>query len=156
MMRQRGYRAPRAMACMLLLLLLLGWLHGGAAAQEIEFHAPAAPADAQAMNTMRDLAQRILPVYQEKDPERYLGYLSALQLVAGDYAAADATRQSLAKRRQAPNAGPATRGAILYDIYVHARAIEARDRSSFETAFTQTYSIHSSHRLLRDAHLKAP
>ena len=34
---------------------------------------------------MRDLAERMLPVYQEDNPERYLTNLSALQLAAGTY-----------------------------------------------------------------------
>jgi putative CocE/NonD family hydrolase len=146
MMRRRSHVAgtarPRrggAGALALALALLLAALAPDSGAQEIEFHAPASARDDHAMGAMRDLAQRVLPVYQEKHPERYLGYLSALQLVAGDYAAADATRLSLAKRRAAPTAGPAPRAAVLYDIYVHARALEARDRVPFEAIFRQTY-----------------
>jgi len=122
-----------------LFAMLLAALARPALGQEIDFHAPAWWRDAQTAIVMRDLAQRVLPVYQEKNPERYLGYLSALQLVAGDYAAADATRASLARRRNAPDAGLGPRGAALYDIYVHARAIEARDRTGFDAAFTQAY-----------------
>ena len=33
-------------------------------AQELEFHAPASPADANVLSVMRDLAERLLPVYQ--------------------------------------------------------------------------------------------
>ncbi len=141
----RRYRGPglRGLACAA--LLGLGLLHGGARAQEIEFHPPPTARDEHAVASLRDLAQRLLPVYQEKDVERYLGRLSALQLVAGDYAAADATRQTLARRRQGATASPATVGAALLDIYVHARVIEARDHLSFDQAFTQTYRDVVSH-----------
>ena len=70
------------------------------AAQEFEFHPPVYAGDAATAAIMRDLAVRILPVYQENDPERYLENLSALQLTSGDYAAAYATQQSLRERRQ--------------------------------------------------------
>ena len=88
---------------------------------------------------MRDLAVRILPVYQENDAERYLANLSALQLTSGDYAAAYATQQSLRERRQ--NAYPDRLGGeeLVSDIYVRARAIEAQDRVSFAQAFTQSF-----------------
>jgi len=120
-------------------LLVLGSLHGRPGAQELEFHPPPSARDERAMAVMRDLAERVLPVYQESHPERYLGSLSALQLVAGDYAAADATRQSLRARRQGSNAGRTPHAAVLYDIYAHARALEAKERLPFEQAFTQTY-----------------
>jgi putative CocE/NonD family hydrolase len=150
-------RAARAsgtarIAAALAVALVLGFFACRTGAQEIEFNPPASARDEHALAAMRDLAQRVLPVYQEKHPERYLGYLSALQLVAGDYAAADATRLSLAKRRAAPDAGPAPRAAVLYDIYVHARAVEARDRVSFDAAFTQTYRSVVSHLTDQDAY----
>jgi hypothetical protein len=88
---------------------------------------------------MRDLAVRILPVYQEDDTERYLENLSALQLTSGDYAAAYASQQSLRERRQ--NAYPDRLGGqeVVSDIYVRARAIEAQDKVSFAQAFTQSF-----------------
>ena len=58
---------------------------------------------------MRDLAERLLPVYQEADPDRYLANLSVLQMAAGDYAAADESRESLRERRR--RADPAGRSA---------------------------------------------
>ncbi len=69
----------------LYLLLLLVLLPLFAGAQEFDFHPPASPSDPTAPAVMRDLAERMLPVYQENNPERYLAALSALQLVAGNY-----------------------------------------------------------------------
>ena len=75
---------------------------------------------------MRDLAERILPVYEDKDTDRYLTNLAALQLVAGTYPAADDTRRKLRDRRGAQAMpGPVER-ELLYDIYAQARALEAR------------------------------
>jgi len=66
-----------------------------AGAQDLQFQAPASVSDAALPRIMQDLAERLLPVYQEPDQERYLANLSALQMVAGDYVAADATRETL-------------------------------------------------------------
>lgn len=126
-------------AASLALVLVLGLMNCRTGAQEFEFHAPASARDNRAAALMRDLAERVLPIYQENHPERYLANLAALQLVAGDYAAAEATRESLRERRQAAKGARVAGAPILYDIYVRARALEAKERVPFEQAFTQRY-----------------
>jgi hypothetical protein len=120
-------------------LLGLALMQSLAYAQEFEFHPPATAGDAATAAVMRDLAVRVLPVYQENDAERYLANLSALQLTSGDFAAAYATQQSLRERRQ--HNYPDRLGArdMGSDIYVRARAIEAQDRVSFAQGFTQSF-----------------
>ena len=135
--------APRRRGCAAVASLLSLWLLalwcGCVRAQELEFHPPANAADPQTPTLMRDLASRILPVYQESDTDRYLNNLSALQLVAGNYPAAWETRQSLRDRRRNADAHrPATK-AVIYNIYAHAKAAEAADRVPFAQAFTQAY-----------------
>src|ERR1700716_2671142 len=122
--------------CLLMLLAVLAPL---ASAQDFDFGPPAAASDPGTPAVMRDLAERVLPVYQEDDPERYLANLSALQLTSGDFAAAYASQQSLRERRQ--NAYPDRLGdrELVSDIYVRARAIEAQDRVAFAQAFTQSF-----------------
>ena len=61
---------------------------------------------------MRDLAGRVLPVYQESDANQYLNNLSALQLVAGSVDSAWNTRQSLLDRRRPQEAGKPIRPAV--------------------------------------------
>ena len=117
-----------------LLLLPLSW----AAAQEFDFQPPALASDPKAPAVMRDLAERVLPVYQENDTDRYLANLSALQLVAGSYAAATATRQSLRDRRRNESGRP-DGGSVVYDIYAQARAEEAAAKVSFRQAFAQAF-----------------
>jgi putative CocE/NonD family hydrolase len=135
----RSHRPVARLAYSLCFSLVLAFTHSWADAQEFEFHPPVRAGDAATPAIMRDLAVRILPVYQENDPERYLANLSALQLTSGDYAAAYATQQSLRARRQ--NAYPDRLGGseVVSDIYVRARAIEAEDRVSFPQAFTQSF-----------------
>jgi uncharacterized protein len=112
---------------------------GPAFAQDLEFQAPASASDAATPRIMRDLAERLLPVYQESDQDRYLANLSALQMVAGDYVAADATRESLRERRKSTDSGrPVGRGTI-YDVYAHAKSLETQDHLAFPEAFQRTY-----------------
>jgi putative CocE/NonD family hydrolase len=123
----------------LCLLMVLTMCQSWALAQDFDFRPPASATDPSTPAVMRDLAERILPVYQEDNPQVFLANLSALQLVAGNYTAAYASRQSLRDRRRSTDAGrPVNRGVIL-DIYAHARAIEATDRVPFAQAFTQAY-----------------
>jgi putative CocE/NonD family hydrolase len=110
-----------------------------AAAPDLEFHSPSAAADPTTPAIMRDLAERILPVYQEADPDRYLANLSALQMVTGNYSAADVSRQSLRDRRRRFEAGrPIGHGAI-FDIYAYAKALEAENHVSFADGFARSF-----------------
>ena len=127
--------ALQALCFLLLLTVFQPW----AAAQDFDFHPPASASDPGTAAIMRDLAERMLPVYQEDNPERYLANLSALQLAAGNYTAAYESRQSLRDRRRSTDAGrPVDRGVIL-DMYARARAIEATERMPFAQAFTKAY-----------------
>jgi putative CocE/NonD family hydrolase len=106
-------------------------------AQDFYFRAPASPADAAA--AINDLASRLIPVYQDSDPERYLANLSALQMAVGDYAAADISRQSLRDRRRKSDFGHPVSRALVFDIYAHAKALEIENRVTFADAFTNSY-----------------
>ncbi len=107
-------------------------------AQDVEFHPPERASDASAPAVMRDLAERIMPVYQENDPERYLRNLSALQVMAGNYTAATASLQSLRERRQSAGDRPDGQ-ALLFDIYAAARATESSAKVPFAQAFPQAF-----------------
>ena len=121
------------------LLMLLVLLPSFAGAQQLDLQLPAAATDATMPAVLRDLAERVLPVYQESNRERYLANLSALQVISGGVAAADATRQELRDwRRSAHGSLPADR-SVVYDIYIHARAIEAADHIGFAQALTQAF-----------------
>lgn len=123
----------------ILILLILALAQSWAVAQDLDFHPPAAVTDPSVPAVMRDLAARILPVYQENDPERYLRNLSALQLVARNFPAAYESRLALRDRRRNADAHRPVGKAVIYDIYAHARAREAQERMPFAQAFTQSY-----------------
>jgi putative CocE/NonD family hydrolase len=123
----------------LVALLLACTAAASAIAQDLQFQAPASASDAATARIMKDLAERLLPVYQEPDQDRYLANLSALQMVAGDYVAADATRASLHERRKSADSGrPVDRG-MIYDVYAHAKSLETDDHLTFNDAYERTY-----------------
>src|ERR1700679_4079545 len=97
-------------------MVLLLWL-SPAQAQELDFRAPASTSDPALAAVMRDLAVRVLPVYQESDANKYLANLSALQFVAGSFDSAWTTRQSLLDRRRAAETGKPIRQAVILDLY---------------------------------------
>jgi len=95
--------------------------------------------DPAAAAAMRDLAARLVPVYQDPDPDRYLANLSVLQLVAGNYSAAYESRQTLRDRRQRLDAGRPVGRDVIYDMYARAKATEAESQVPFAQAFTRAY-----------------
>jgi putative CocE/NonD family hydrolase len=109
-------------------------------APSFEFHPPSSAGDPTTAAIMRDLAQRLLPVYQEPDADRYLANLSALQMVAGNYAAAYTSRQSLRERRRRLDAGRPVGREVIYDMYAHARAVETENRVSFAEGFAKSFA----------------
>jgi uncharacterized protein len=124
-------------ASLMLAVLALVAVSASWGAQDFSFRAPASPSDASA--AISDLASRLIPVYQDTDPERYLANLSALQIAAGDYAAADISRQSLRDRRRKSDFGHPVSRALVFDFYAHAKALEIENKVTFADAFTTAY-----------------
>jgi putative CocE/NonD family hydrolase len=127
------------MANCLFLLLIVATARVWADGPVFEFHTPASADDAAAAAAMRDLAARLVPVYQDPDPDRYLANLSALQMVAGNYSAAYESRQALRDRRRRLDAGRPVGRDVIFDMYARAKAMEAESRVSFAEGFTQAY-----------------
>jgi uncharacterized protein len=123
----------KALAFLLLCLMGSSW----AGAQDFDFKPPASANDPAVPAVMRDLAERVLPVYQENDQDRYLRNLSGLQLVAGNYDAAWQTRQQLRDRRRNLDARRPIGKSVIYDIYAYARARQVDDKGPL----TQTYPV---------------
>jgi uncharacterized protein len=115
----------------------LAFLGSAALAQEFDFRTPPTTADAGIPGAIRDLAMRMLPVYQDQNAERYLTNASALQIVAGNYSAAEATRQTLSDRRRA--ARRPVDWNLIYDIYARAKSVEGATGAPFARAYSQAY-----------------
>ena len=131
---RRFKRMVNCFAALFFVVISPSWADG----PTLDFRAPASAGDPAAAAAMRDLAARLVPVYQESDPDRYLANLSALQMVAGNYAAADMSRQSLRERQPSNAARPVSR-AVIYDMYAHAKALEADSNIAFAQAFANSY-----------------
>ncbi|HWY25131.1 MAG TPA: CocE/NonD family hydrolase [Nevskia sp.] len=125
----------RLLSCALLLALA----PAPAWALDFEFKAPPGADDPGVPPAMRDLAERMLPVYQEADNQRFLANLSALQLADSNYAAADDSRQSLRERQKNSGTGQPDGRAVAMDLYVHARTLAAAGTAPLAQAFTQTF-----------------
>ncbi|MBA3625787.1 MAG: peptidase S15, partial [Methylibium sp.] len=127
--------APARRALVLLMLALPVW----AWALDFGFQAPRDPDDVAAVDVVRDLAKRIVPVYQDDDTDGYLANLTALQIVSGAYAAAYDSSQLLRRRHQGKPFDSLAERAIIDGIYAHARAIEANERAGFAKAYTRSF-----------------
>jgi uncharacterized protein len=124
----------------LFVLLVLGLLAAPwARAQNFDFKPPASVNDPTVPAVMRDLAARVLPVYQENDQDRYLRNLSGLQLVAGNYTAAWQSRQQLRDRRRSVDARRPIGTSVIYDVYASARARQSDEKSEFTKAYGAAY-----------------
>jgi putative CocE/NonD family hydrolase len=110
-----------------------------AAAQDFDFQPPSDATNAALPASLHDLAERVLPVYQEDNPDRYLTNLAALQMAIGDPAAALATRRKLRERLESEQSDLPPGRAAAYDIYVEARAIEAAEAVSFMNAYRRAF-----------------
>jgi putative CocE/NonD family hydrolase len=122
-------------------LWLLALSRAFAAEQNLDLHLPLTVADPGAAAAMRDLAERALPVYQDADHERYLTNLSALQIIAGDFASAYATRQELRQARASADPARPVERSVIYDIYAQARSIQMKDKVPFSQAFTRAFQV---------------
>ncbi len=124
-------------------VLLLALAPAAVCADSFEFHPPASADDPGVPALIRDLAERMLPVYQDDDTERYLANLSALQMADSNYAAADDARQSLRERQQKSGKGPDPRQppgrTVALDLYVHARTLAAAGTAPLDQAFAQAF-----------------
>jgi uncharacterized protein len=138
-LKPAGKWVAKWMANCLFLLLVVATSRVWAGGPVFDFRTPASVDDAAAAAAMRDLAGRLVPVYQDPDPDRYLANLSALQLVAGNYSAANESRQTLRDRRRRLDAGRPVGRDVIYDMYARAKAVEAESRVPFAQAFTQAY-----------------
>jgi putative CocE/NonD family hydrolase len=108
-------------------------------AQDFGFEPPAEATDPALPEAMRDLAERLLPGYQEVEPDRYFSTLAALQMVVGNPAAAHTTRMTLRERLASEQSSLPPGRVVVFDIYTYARAIEAAEDVPFTNAYGRAF-----------------
>lgn len=106
-----------------------------AAAQSFEFRAPASVYDPTTPAVMKDLASRIIPGYRSDSREQFLANMSALQLVAGSFESGYSARLDLQRLRGGNGRRPPADPALVYDLYAHAKSLQAQYRLPFAQAF---------------------
>ncbi len=125
------------------------------AAEDLEFRAPPTADSPATAAAMRSLAVRALPVYQNPNRAQFLTNLSALQMVAGEYPAADATRRSLEEVRAGGKPVRRIDLALVYDMYVSARAESTKTHVPFDRAFARVFHETVASLSDRDAYVLA-
>lgn len=108
-------------------------------AQDFGFKPPRDPDDPAAVEVMRDLAQRIVPVYKDADTAVFLANVSALQIVSGAHVAAYDSSRALLRLFNGKPFDATMERAQVDAIYAHARAVEAREHAGFAKAFVHSF-----------------
>ncbi|MGQ0834888.1 MAG: hypothetical protein ACT4O5_08215 [Gammaproteobacteria bacterium] len=85
------------------------------------------------------LAKDIMAVYRETDRRLFLDNLFRLQLVAGDDEAAAKTTESLRVQEASDSSLVSKTRHLQFAILAQARARQAADKVSFESAFEQAF-----------------
>lgn len=119
----------------LLALVLPAW----ASALEFGFRPPNDPDDVTAVDAMRDLAQRIVPVYKDADTDAYLANVAALQIVSGAWSAGYDTSRVLRRSHQGKPFDGFVERSVVDSIYAYARSIEAKERIGFAAAYARAF-----------------
>lgn len=111
-----------------------------ASAQDYAFTAPASADDPRLPAAISDLAMRILPVYEEKDTERYLANLAALQMVSGNVEPAAETRRFLRERRAASGRHLRVPRVMFHDLQIRALAAAQATRTAYSEVYARALS----------------
>jgi len=138
-MRRKVSTVSRVRRALMRLGLALPALPSWTWAADFGFRPPRDPDDPAAEGLMRDLAERILPVYQDADTDSFLANVTALQIVSGAYRAAAGSSKSLRERRQGKPFDLLAERAVLDGIYANARMLEADGRTGFAEAYARSF-----------------
>jgi putative CocE/NonD family hydrolase len=100
----------------------------------------AAATDHAALDRMMPgLAKDLIARYRDHDRAKYLDTLLRLQLVAGQYSEASATRKSARKLLRARDRHPAQLADIHYDLFCNAKLKQAAGHVPFAKAFQDAF-----------------
>src|SRR5215213_1956778 len=121
------------------LIFFYATLTGQVSAQQFDFGKAAAFDDAELSKAMPLLAKQIIADYKEEDRQKYLNNLFRLQMIAGDYAAANETIKLLRLILRASDPVYANVVYTQYEIFSDAKLRQAAGNTSFDEAFKQSF-----------------
>lgn len=110
-----------------------------AAAQDFEFPETAVTDPAVLAKTVPGLAKQVLAAYQEKDPQKYLNNLFALQIMAEQYPEAIQSLVELHALRGLANPSRPAWINVQYEIYARAKICEAEKKVPFDQAYQRAF-----------------
>jgi putative CocE/NonD family hydrolase len=135
-------------------LIVCAFTAAAACAQPpLPFSKAAATDRAELAKMMPDLAREIIAKYHDQDREKYLDNLFRLQIVAEQYAEANASRKSLREVLQARAPVHAQVTDIQYDLFAGAKLIQAARQVPFAEAFQQSFRDTYSNLQDKDAYV---
>ena len=120
-------------------VLLVLVLISRAGAQQFAFPESAAQDPATLSKAMLTLAGQALAVYKDADREKFLGNLSSLQAVAGQYSEAVQSLLALRDFRRSAHVSNAAWRDLQFEMYVRAKAAVSRQQLPFDEAYKQAF-----------------
>ena len=123
----------------LCLVFLAATLTLQTSAQLLDFNKLAVADEMELSKAMPTLAKQIIASFKETDREKYLNNLFRLQIIAGDYTAANDTIKLLRDILRASDPVYANVVYTQYEIFSDAKLRQAAKNTSFEEAFKQSF-----------------
>jgi hypothetical protein len=121
------------------MLFCTGLVATQASAQQLSFNRAAATDPAELARAMPALAKETIAKYREEDRRKYLDNLFRLQIIAGDYGAANTAIKSLREILKANDPVYANVAYTHYEIFSNAKRIQAARNISFDAAFRESF-----------------
>jgi uncharacterized protein len=110
-----------------------------ASAQQLDFDKLAVADEVELSKAMPNLAKQVIASYKDEDRQKYLNNLFRLQMVAGDYTAANDTIKLLRGVLRASDPAYANVAYTQYEIFSDTKLRQAARNTSFEEAFKQSF-----------------
>src|SRR5271170_568382 len=120
-------------------VILILALISRARAQQFAFPESASQDPATLSKALMTLAAQALAVYKDDDQEKYLGNLSALQSLVGQYPEAVQSFVALRDFRRSAHVSNAAWRDLQFEIYVRAKAAASAQQLPFDEAYKHAF-----------------
>ena len=107
-------------------------------AQQFDLPKPIPSGDSELAAYMSSLARQVVAAYDDSDREKYLDNLFRMQLIAGRYADAVKTLSALRGLRRGANVHTSIVNNVRWEVYGHAKLLQATQALTFNDAFKQS------------------
>jgi putative CocE/NonD family hydrolase len=129
-------RGARGASWLALVALLISRVAGG---QQLRLPNAATSSDSALAAVLPTLAQQVIGTYADTERDAYLDNLFRLQIVAGQFDAADSTATKLQTERRRRNAVQSAVATLPYQVYAQAAAATIAQHRSFDDGFRESF-----------------